>query len=122
MGHADKQLGNGGREGWVAPPPPPPAHGRRQGGRGKEDPPEGTVQLAPDPEVVQTPAPGGTAMEEPQEPNHAAELFEWQQVLPGLKRQRSPRNAEQQVPEIRAGLYGAGDGRERGKRPRIVFP
>ena len=39
----------------------------------------------------------------------------------GLKGHRSPENDEQIEPELRSGfgLYGIGDGRERGKRPRI---
>ena len=68
--------------------------------------------------------PGGTqipAENTPQQADVAADLFELQNIIPGLKRHRSPQVEEQQEPELRLGFYGAGDGRERGKRPRIGF-
>ena len=52
----------------------------------------------------------------------AANIFELQNICPGLKRHRSPRIDEQHKPELRLGFYGLWDGRERGKRPRIGFP
>ena len=71
------------------------------------------------------PAPEGPQLpaENPlQQPDLAADLFELQHIIPGLKRHRSPQINEQQAPELRPGFYGVGDGRERGKRPPIRFP
>ena len=95
-----------------------------QGGGRCEAPPGDAVQLTPGPETVQTPTPGETqqpAENTPQQTDLAADLFELQHMLPGLKRHRSPSIAEQQEPEQRLRMYGSGDGRERGKRPRIGF-
>ena len=74
------------------------------------------MQLSPAPETVQTPVPGVAqrpAEETPQQPDLAADLFELQHMLPGLKIHRPPSIAEQQEPELRLGMYGAGDGRGR---------
>ena len=93
-----------------------------QDGWRSEDPPGDAVLLTPVPMGPQTPAPRGTqppAENFPQQPDLARDLFELQHRRPGLKRRRSPQNNEQLEPELRSGLYGIGDGRERGKRPRI---
>ena len=47
------------------------------------------------------------------------DLFDLQHRRPGLKRRRSSQNNKYLQPELRSGLYGIRDGRERGKRPRI---
>ena len=96
----------------------PPGHG----GWMSEDPLGDAVLLTPTPMGPQTPVPRSTqppAENLPQQPDLARDLFELQHRRPGLKQRRSPQNNEQREPELRSGLYGIGDGRERGKRPRI---
>ena len=39
--------------------------------------------------------------------------------LSELRRHKPPQNDEQRGPELRSGLHGIGDGRQRGKGPRI---
>ena len=78
-----------------------------QGGWRDEDPPGDAVLLTPVP--MGPPGPRGTqppAETLPLQPDLARDLFE-------------PQINEQLEPELRSGLYGIGDGRERGKRPRI---
>ena len=57
----------------------------------------------------------------PQQQDLAADLFDVQHIVPGLKRHRLPRIDEQQEPELRFGFYRVGDGRERGQSPRNGF-
>ena len=87
-----------------------------------EDPPGDAVLLTPVPMGPQTPAPRGTqppAQNPPQQPDLARYIFELQHRRPELKRHTPPQNEEQTDPELRLRLYGVGDGRARGKRPRI---
>ena len=78
----------------------------------------------PGTEGPQTPSPTCTqllAENLPRQPHLVKDFFQLQHGQPGLKRRRSPRNYERIEPKIRSGLYGIGNGRERGKRPRIGF-
>ena len=104
-----------------------------QGGWRYEDPPEDAVLLTRAPVRPRTLVPGGTQMaaeNPPQQPDLAADLFELQHRIPGLKRHRAPQCIwtsiwtmlskgyslshrapqveEQQEPELRLGFCGVG--------------
>ena len=52
-------------------------------------------------------------------PDLARYIFELQHRQPELEQRRPPQNDEQRKPDLRSAVYGIGDGRERGKKPRI---
>ena len=93
-----------------------------QNGWWAEDPPGDAVLLTPVQMGPETPARRGaqsSVHSPPQQPELARDIFDLQHSQPELKQRRPPQNNEQGVPELRPGLDGIGDGRERGKRPRI---
>ena len=104
------------QSGWGEGDPP------GQGGWRDEDPPGDAVRLTAVLNGPPTPEPRGAqppAEKFPQQRDLARDLLELQHRRPGLKRRRSPQTNEQLESEPRSGLYGIGDGRERGKGPRV---